>query len=173
MQTAPNSHSTAKRTVTASTFKPRVRRLDAGRYLIESASRPGRGHTTTATTCSCIGFSYRKDCKHVALVRALEPSMTAWYDQAAPLADPVTVPMSAGAPSGIKRPVRGRIVSHVVSRALHLDRIDDAERQLASALRALADTDRQADEYVVYLREVDQAERVVAALNYDEMRALA
>jgi len=71
MQTAPNSHSTAKRTVTASIFKPRVRRLGLGRYLVESASRPGRGHTTTATSCSCIGFSYRKTCKHVALVQAL------------------------------------------------------------------------------------------------------
>ncbi len=60
------------------TFKPRVRRLDAGRYLVESASRPGRGHTVTATSCSCTGFSYRHHCKHVALVQALEPAMERW-----------------------------------------------------------------------------------------------
>ncbi len=57
------------------TFRPRVRRLGPGRYLVESATRPGRGHTTTPTSCSCVGFSYRHHCKHVALVQALEPAM--------------------------------------------------------------------------------------------------
>ncbi len=84
------------------TFRPRVRRLGPGRYLVESASRPGCGHTTTPTSCSCVGFSYRKDCKHVALVQALEPAMAAWYGQAARPSAPVSVPMTAGAPSGIK-----------------------------------------------------------------------
>ncbi len=149
---------------TAAAFKPRVRRLDAGRYLVESASRPGRGHTTTATSCSCTGFSYRRHCKHVALVQALEPAMERWYGQAPPEA-PVVVPMSAGAPSGIKRPVRGGFVSHVG------DAVEQAERQLDAALRALADTDRQADEYAVYLHEVDALERQVAAGNASAMRA--
>jgi len=35
----------------------------------------------------------------------------------------------------------------------------------------LADTDRQADEYAVYLREVDQLERAVAAASYSAMRS--
>jgi len=149
----------------STTFKPRVRRLAAGKYLVESESRPGRGHTTTATSCSCIGFSYRRHCKHVALVQALEPVMERWYGQAVPPAFPVAVPMSAGAPSGIKRPVRGGVVSHVG------DAVEQAERQLDAALRALADTDRQADEYAVYLHEVDALERQVAAANASAMRA--
>jgi len=88
MHTAPSIKSTATRTTPATTFKPRVRRLGPGRYLVESASRPGRGHTTTATSCSCMGFSYRRHCKHVALVQAIEPSMVAWYGQVVPPACP-------------------------------------------------------------------------------------
>jgi len=162
MPTIPNSHSTAKRTAAASTFKPRVRRLDAGRYLIESASRPGRGHTTTATSCSCIGFSYRRHCKHVALVQALEPAMEAWYAQAE---TPVVVPMTAGAPSGIVRPVMPPpAVASLDAQA------DEAEARLASARRALQDTDARDDSYAVLWRQVDGLEREVAALHYQLMR---
>ena len=158
-------HSTAP---SKPTFRPRVRRLGPGRYLVESASRPGRGHTTTATSCSCTGASYGHVCRHMKLVQALEPSMQQWYDQAEALPlEPVVVPMSAGAPSGIKRPVRGGEVSHVTAV------VEQAARQLDTALRALADTDRQADEYATYLREVDQAERAVAAANYSAMRQAA
>jgi len=170
MQAAPSIKSTVKSTAPASTFKPRVRRLDAGRYLIESASRPGRGHTTTATTCSCIGFSYRKTCKHVALVQALEPAMERWYAQAttpaAPVEAPVVVPMSAGAPSGIVRPVMPPPA------VASLDaQTDEAEQLLARKRRALADSDTQDDLYATLLRQVDQAERAVAALSYALMRA--
>ncbi len=157
-QQAPNTKS-------STTWKPRVRRLADGRYLVESESRPGRGHTTTATNCSCVGFSYRHHCKHVALVQALEPSMERWYEQATSPATPVSVPMSAGAPSGIVRPVRGGVVPRVV------DAVEQAERQLDAALRALAETNRQADEYATYLREVDVLERQVAAANASAMRA--
>jgi len=147
-----------------SAFKPRVRRLGPGRYLVESASKPGTGHPCTTDHCNCKGFSYRGTCRHVALVRAMEPPMQQWYGQATPSAAPLSVPMSAGAPSGIKRPVRGMIVSHVG------DAVELAERQLDAALRALAETDRQADEYAVYLREVDVLERQVAAANASAMR---
>jgi len=146
----------------STTFKPRVRRLGPGRYLVESASKPGTGHPCTTDHCNCTGFSYRGTCRHVALVQALEPAMQQWYGQAEA---PVVVPMSAGVPSGIKRPVRGGVVSHVG------DAVEQAERQLDAALRALADTDRQADEYAVYLHEVDALERQVAAANASAMRA--
>ncbi len=164
MQTAPSTQSTAPRPTPATTFKPRVRRLGPGRYLVESSSKPGTGHPVTASSCNCPGFTYRGTCRHVALVRAIEPSMERWYGQAAPPSVPVVVPMSAGAPSGLKRPVRGGEVSPVPAV------VEQAERQLDAALRALADTDRQADEYATYLREVDALERQVAAANASAMR---
>jgi len=167
MQNASSSKSTAHRVSSTTSFKSRVRRLGPGRYLVESASRPGRGHTTTATSCSCSGFSYRKTCRHVALVRALEPSMAAWYDQAAPSAAPVSVPMTAGAPSGIVRPVMTTppAVASLDAQA------DAAEARLAHARQALADTDPRDDSYAVLWRQVDGLEREVAALHYSAMRA--
>jgi len=168
---APNSHSTAKSTAAASTFKPRVRRLDAGRYLVESASRPGRGHTTTATRCSCTGFSYRKTCKHIVLVQAIAPRMDAWYAQAmtpaAPVEAPVVVPMTAGAPSGIVRPVMPTppVVATLDAQT------DEAEMRLAHARRALHEADSRDDSYAVLWRQVDGLEREVAALHWQSMRA--
>jgi len=166
MTAAPSKNHTAKSTAPASTFKPRVRRMDAGRYLVESASRPGRGHTTTATSCSCIGFSYRKTCKHVALVQALEPAMERWYVQVPPAA-PVAVPMSAGAPSGIVRPVMPTppVVATLDAQT------DEAEMRLAHARRALHEADSRDDSYAVLWRQVDGLEREVAALHWQSMRA--
>jgi len=147
----------------SSTFRPRVRRLGPGHYLVESATRPGRGHTTTSTTCSCMGFSYRKTCKHVALVKALEPSMERWYGQAEA---PVVVPMTAGAPSGIVRPVMP------TPAVASLDaQTDEAEARLASTRRALHDTDSRDDSYASLWRQVDGLERAVAALHWQAMRA--
>ncbi len=140
MPIAPSPQSTAKNTVTASTFKPRVRRLGQGRYLVESASRPGVGHPVTVERCNCKGYAYRGTCRHVALVQAIEPRMQAWYGQVAP--------------------------------ATALDaEIAQAEQLLARKRRALADAHPQDDRYATLLREVDQAERQVAALNYSAMRA--
>jgi len=167
----PSLKSTGERSTTASTFKPRVRRLGLGRYLVESESRPGRGHRTTATTCSCIGFSYRKTCKHVALVQALEPSMQTWYAQAMTPAvsveSPVVVPMTAGAPSGIVRPVMP-----APSIVASLDaQTDAAEMRLTHARRALQDADPRDDSYAVLWCQVDGLEREVAALHWQAMRA--
>ncbi len=158
----PSIKSTAKTPTTASTFKPRVRRLDAGRYLVESESRPGRGHTTTATSCSCTGASYGHVCRHMKLVQALEPSMQQWYGQAAAL---VVVPMTAGAPSGIVRPVHGNPTAGVDAQ------IDAAESRLAQARRALHDADPRDDSYAVLWRQVDMLEREVATLHWQAMRA--
>jgi len=145
-------------------FRPRVRRLGPGRYLVESQSRPGTGHPVTADYCNCTGFSYRKTCKHVALVQALEPSMQQWYGQAEEA--PVVVPMTAGAPSGIVRPV---VPAPVVA---SLDaQTDEAEVRLAQARQALQDADARDDSYAVLWRQVDGLEREVAALHYSAMRA--
>lgn len=167
MQTVPSINSNATSARTANTFKSRVRRLGPGRYLVESASRPGRGHTTTATSCSCTGFSYRGTCRHTTLIQALEPSMAAWYDQAAPPATSVSVPMTAGAPSGIIRPVMTTPPA-----VASLDaQTDEAEARLASARRALHDADSRDDSYAVLWRQVDGLEREVAALHWQAMRA--
>jgi len=162
MQAAPSSQSTAKSTATATTFKPRVRRLGPGRYLVESSSKPGTGHPVTADHCPCKGFAYRGTCRHVALVQALAPAMEQWYGQAE---SPVVVPMSAGAPSGIVRPVHGNPTAGVDAQ------IDAAESRLAQARRALHDTDLRDDSYAVLWRQVDTLEREVAALHYAAMRA--
>lgn len=74
-------HSTA---VSKTTFRPRVRRLGPGRYLIESRSRPGIGHQTTATACGCPAGRHGRACWHRQLVAALEPSMQGWYAQGMP-----------------------------------------------------------------------------------------
>ncbi len=160
MQTAPSTQSTATRTTPATTFKPRVRRLGPGQYLVESSSKPGTGHPVTASSCNCKGFAYRGACRHVALVQAIEPAMTAWYGQ---VEAPVVVPMTAGAPSGIVRPVRGGPVAGSMA--------TDAAQRLAQAYRALADADEQSDERAVLLRRVDELERQVAADNASAMRA--
>jgi len=165
MQAAPSSQSTAKSTATANTFKPRVRRLGPGHYLVESATKPGTGHPVTLDHCPCKGFSYRGTCRHVALVQALEPAMERWYGQVPPEA-PVAVPMSAGAPSGIVRPVMPPPV------VASLDaQTDEAERLLAIKRRALHDADPRDDSYAVLWRQVDTLEREVAALHYSAMRA--
>jgi len=85
MQTAPGSQSTAARATRASDFKPRVRQLARGRYLVESATTRGVGHQVTATRCTCKGFAYRGACRHITLVQAIEPRMQAWYRQSAPM----------------------------------------------------------------------------------------
>ncbi len=152
-------HSTA---ASKPAFRPRVRRLGPGRYLVESASRPGRGYTVTTTTCTCTGFSYRGTCRHTKLVAALEPAMQQWYGQAEA---PVVVPMSAGAPSGLVRPVQGNPTAGVDAQT------DVAEARLAQARRALQDTDARDDSYAVLWRQVDGLERAVAALHWQAMRA--
>jgi len=166
MRTAPSSQSTAKTPAAATTFKPRVRRLGPGRYLVESSSKPGTGHPVTADYCPCKGFTYRRHCKHVALVQALAPAMERWYGQA-PSEAPVSVPMTAGAPSGIKRPVMTTppVVAGIDAQT------DEAEARLASARRALQDADLRDDSYAVLWRQVDGLEREVAALHYSAMRA--
>ncbi len=159
--TAPNPQSTKRET-----FRPRVRRLGPGHYLVESATKPGTGHPVKVDHCPCKGFSYRGTCRHVALVQALEPAMQQWYGQITPAA-PVVVPMTAGAPSGIVRPV---MTTPPVVAALDAQ-VEEAETRLASARRALHDADQRDDSYAVLWRQVDGLERAVAALHYASMRA--
>ncbi len=152
MNTAPK--------VKATTYKPTVRlTAHRGWYRVQSGSNPSVYYDTTANSCTCPA---RKPCRHMKFVRALN---VAFFVKKEAEEAPVVVPMTAGVPSGIKRPVMGGVVSPVAAV------VEQAERQLDAALRALADTDRQADEYATYLREVDVLERQVAAANASAMRA--
>jgi len=81
MATAPSIQSTARRATAASTFKPRVRRLGPGRYLVESATTPGVGHQATATSCGCRAGRFGKTCRHMKLVATLDAGFRAWYGQ--------------------------------------------------------------------------------------------
>jgi len=145
---APATNSTKR-----ATFRPRVRRLGPGRYLIESATTPGIGHTATASACSCKGASFGHVCRHMTLVGALEPRFQAWYAQREGKAAPAAAPAAA-------------------------DPVADLDAQLAAAERllsitrhALLDSHPQSDEYAGWLRAVDQAERAYAALDSCAMRA--
>lgn len=90
--------------------------------------------------------------------------MQQWYGQAEALPlEPVVVPMTAGAPSGLVRPVRGGPVAGSTA--------TDAAQRLAQAYRALADAHEQSDERATLLRQVDELERQVAADNASAMRA--
>ncbi len=135
----PSTHSTKRET-----FRPRVRRLSPGKFLIESSTHPGVGHTATDTRCSYTGARFGHVCRHMKMVAALEPRFQAWYGQAARQASPTA--------------------------SIDAD-LAAAERHLAIKRRALADTHPQSDEYAPLLRQVDQAERAVASLDASAMRA--
>jgi len=148
--------STPSRRPTASTFKPRVRRLGAGLYLIESATTPGLGHQATATSCGCRAGQFGKTCRHQRLVAAIEPRFQAWYAQREGQATPpppVTPTPTAALVAGFG------------------DELAAAAQRLALKRRALTDAHPQSDEYAPLLRAVDQAERQVAALDACAMRA--
>ena len=141
MTPALSSESTAKRTPLATSYKPRVSLTGKrGTYRVESQTTPGVYYTTTAASCTCPA---RKPCKHMRFVRRLN---VAFY---------------------VKREAAGAVLA-ILPQPPPVVGIDGelaaAARLLANKRRALADTDRQADEYAVLLRAVDQAERAVAAM---------
>jgi hypothetical protein len=153
--------STAKGTAPASTFKPRVAlTAHRGWYRVQSGTTPSVFYETSANSCTCPA---RKPCKHMRFVRSLNVAFYVEKEAAAP----VVVPMTAGAPSGIVRPV---MPTPPVIASLDAQ-TDAAEARLAQARRALQDTDSRDDSYSVLWCQVDGLEREVAALHYDAMRA--
>ncbi len=141
------------------TYKPTVRlTTHRGHYRVQSGTDPHTWYETTANSCTCPA---RKPCKHQKFVRSLNVSFYVTKEAEAP----VVVPMSAGAPSGLVRPVQGNPTAGVDAQ------IDAAEARLAQARRALQDTDLRDDSYAVLWRQVDTLEREVAALHYSAMRA--
>ncbi len=130
-------------------FKPRMRKLSEFVYLVESTSTPGTGHKVDVSTgrCGCVAGQFNKRCHHLALAEMFDRGVQALRDQA----------------DQQRRAPRA---------AANLDApLAAAERRLASAHRALADSNERSDEYAGLLRQVDQAERAVAALATSAMKA--
>jgi len=141
MQTAPRTQSTARKTAPASTCKPRV--ALTGRRGTYRVQLGSDATVYYTTTANSCTCPARKPCKHQRFVRRLN---VAFFTKKATEQTPPAA-TSSDAP------------------------LVEAERRLASAHRALADTDEQADEYALLLRQVDQAERAYAALATSAMRA--
>ncbi len=161
MQAAPSIKSTTERATVASTYKPVVKlTAHRGWYRVQSGSTPSVYYETSANSCSCPA---RKPCKHQRFVRSLNVAFFVKKEVEAP----VVVPMTAGAPSGIVRPV---MPPPPVAASLDAQ-TDEAEARLAHARRALQDTDVQDDLYAVLWRQLDALEREVAALHYAAIRA--
>jgi len=148
-------------TKVSQTYKPTVRlTAHRGWYRVQSGSNPSVYYETSANSCSCPA---RKPCKHQRFVRSLNVAFFVKKEAEAP----VVVPMTAGAPSGLVRPVRP---TPPVVASLDAE-TDAAEARLASARRALHDADPRDDSYGVLWRQVDGLERAVAALHWQVMRA--
>lgn len=141
-------------------YKPSVKlTAHRGWYRVQSGTDPRTWYETSANQCDCPA---RKPCKHMKFVRALNVAFFVKKE----VETPVVVPMTAGAPSGIVRPVRPTpAVASLDAQA------DEAEVQLAYARRALHDADQRDDSYAVLWRQVDGLEREVAALHWQSMRA--
>jgi len=130
-------------------FKPRMRKLSEFVYLVESTSTPGTGHKVDVSTgrCGCVAGQFNKRCHHLALAEMFDRGVQALRDQA----------------DQQRRAARAATGPDT--------QLVEAERRLANAHRALADSDVQSDEYAGLLRQVQQAERAYAALDATAMRA--
>jgi len=147
-------------TKSTAAYKPTVRlTLHRGWYRVQSGTNPSVYYDTTANSCTCPA---RKPCRHMRFVRSLNVAFFVKKEAEAS----VVVPMTAGAPSGIVRPIMS---TPPVIAGRDAD-LADAEWLLATKRLALADAHPQDDSYATLLRQVDQAERAVAAANYSAMR---
>jgi hypothetical protein len=148
-------------TKVSQTYKPTVRlTTHRGWYRVQSGTDPNVYYETSANSCTCPA---RKPCKHQRYVRLLNIAFYVTKEAEAT----VVVPMTAGAPSGIVRPVMPP-----PSLVASLDaQTDEAERLLAIKRRALQDADPRDDFYASLWRQVDGLEREVAALHWQAMRA--
>ncbi len=105
-------------TKVSQTYKPRVALMGkCGWYRVQSSTNPSVYYETSANSCTCPA---RKPCKHQRFVRSLNVAFFVKKEAEAP----VVVPLSAGAPSGLVRPVHGNPTPGV-----------DAQIEVASELR--------------------------------------
>jgi len=160
-------------TTKKSIVRPRMRKLSEFVYLAESSSQPGTGHKVDIASgrCGCTAGSYGRRCHHLALAeqmdRAVEALRAQAEEQRATARQSRTDAVATA--SRLVSVASAATGTATVSAPLS-DGLAVAEARLDSARRALADTGRQADEFAVYLRHVDQAERAYAALAAQAVR---
>ncbi len=137
---------------TAASYTPTVKlTAHRGWYRVQSGTNPSVYYETSANSCTCPA---RKPCKHQRFVRSLNVAFFVKKEAQAP-ETPVEIP--AALPAAVSGSLDAALAA--------------AKRVLTIKSRALAETDHRSDEYAALLRVVNQAERVVAALNYSAMRA--
>ncbi len=158
---APSIKSTVKRAPATASYKPTVKLMaHRGWYRVQSGTTPSVYYETSANQCDCPA---RKLCKHMRFVRSLNVAFFVKKEAETP----VVVPMTAGAPSRIVRPVMTTTPA-----VASLDaQADEAERLLAIKRRVLHNADARDDFYAVLWCQVDTLEREVAALHWQAMRA--
>ncbi len=121
--------------------KPRIA-LTGQRGTYRVESQTTPGVFYVTTVARC-SCPARKPCKHMTFVRGLNVAFFVEKEATTPVAPVIRIDAELAA----------------------------AERHLGIKRRALADTHPQSDEYAPLLRQVDQAERVVAALSSRALRA--
>ncbi len=143
-------------TKVSQTYTPTVRlTAHRGWYRVQSGTNSNVYYETSANSCTCPA---RKPCRHMKFVRSLN---IAFYLKKEATTPPAVCPTE-------EEPTTG--VSIVPSATLDAQ-LAEAERVLAIKSRALRETDHRSDAYAPLLREINQAERAVAALNHQAMRA--
>jgi len=143
-------------TQSTAAYKPSVKlTAHRGWYRVQSGTDPNTYYETSANQCDCPA---RKPCKHMKFVRSLNVAFFVKKEATTPAADPTVE----------EEPTTG--VSIVANTTLDAQ-LAEAERVLAIKSRALQETDHRSDAYAPLLREINQAERTVAALNHQAMRA--
>jgi len=178
MQPPSGTKSTAKRTTPATSYKPRVSLTGRrGWYRVQSGMSSSVYYETTANSCTCPA---RKPCKHMRFVRGLNVAFYVKQATSAPApasALPVAASGSCAVCGDHDHDLRGGLcllcVMDAAEAALNAsldDHLAAAAQILAIKRRALADAHPQSDEYAVLLRQVDSAERAVAALASQSMR---
>ncbi len=158
-------------------YKPAVKlTAHRGWYRVQSGTNPSVYYETSANSCTCPA---RKPCKHQRYVRALNVAFFV-KKEAAPAASPRLATTSGRCVvcgehdhylrAGLCVLCAMDTEESAVGAGVDAE-IAAAERLLAIKRRAFADTDPQDDSYATLLRQVDTAERAVAALSYSAMRA--
>lgn len=84
-------------------FRPRMKRLGDGLYLVESTSTPGIGHQVDVARgrCGCTAGRFNKRCHHLTFAESFDTAYQAWRAQATRPVTPAAVRASSTGTSGM------------------------------------------------------------------------